>query len=49
MYGNEIPVLPQPHYNHCDLCTSDVFLFLKMKVNLKGHQLGSLDGIQKKL
>jgi len=47
-YGsNEIPVLPQPHYNNSDLCTVDIFLFLKMTVNLKSHQLESVDEIQK--
>jgi len=47
-YGsNEIPVLPQSHYNNSDLCKPEVFLFLKMKVNLKRHQLESVDEIQK--
>jgi hypothetical protein len=47
MYGNGIPVLPQPHYNNSDLCTAEVFLFLKIKVNLKGHQFEPVDEIQK--
>jgi len=41
-----IPVLPHPPYSP-DLAPCDLYLFPKLKLNLKGHHFGTMENIQK--